>query len=191
MEERACSNSPGNHALFPWHSSCPSFFFFFFGPSLSLDLWLVLALCQQEDGSAAAAHPPPLEELYSEGECRPKEGWLSSNQSPGRVLKGGVLVDVTRPVISLVETEGSSDCLGALPAPAVFWDPDLASLEDPVRECAQCHCLPGPVHPGAAPVFLIPSTWGDLGACLCPFPQRCCQDHHGDSEKGIHGQDER
>lgn len=111
--------------------------------------------------------------------------------SPQGEPEGGALVDITRPVISLVETEGSSDSPGALPAPAVFWDPDLASLEDPVGECAQCHCLPGPVHPGAAPVFLIPSTWGDLGARLCPFPQRCCQDHHGDGEEGIHDQDER
>lgn len=160
-------------------------------PGVRLALWLVLALWLQENGGAAAAHTPTLEELYSEGECRPKEGWPSSSRSAGKALKGGALVDVTRPVISLVETKGSSDSLGALPAPAVFWDPDLASLEDPVGECAQCHCLPRPVHPAAAPVFLIPSTWGELGARLCPFPQRCCQVHHRDSEKGIHDQDER
>lgn len=131
----------------------------------------MLALCPQEDGGAAAAHAPALEELYPEGECRPKEGWPSPSRSPGKALEGGALVDITRLVISLVETEGSSDSLGALPALAVFWDPDLASLEDPVRECAQCHCLPRPVHPGAAPVFLILSTWGELGARLHPCPQ--------------------
>lgn len=110
---------------------------------------------------------------------------------PRESPKGQSAVAVTSLAISLVETEGPSDSLGALPAPAVFWDPDLASLEDPVGECAQCHCLPRPAHPGAAPVFLIPSTWGELGARLCPFPQRCCQDHHGGREKGIHDQDER
>lgn len=71
MEERACSDSLGNHTLFPWCSRCPS---------LSLDRWLVLALCPQENGGAAAAHAPTLEELYSEGECRPKEGWPADPQ---------------------------------------------------------------------------------------------------------------
>lgn len=78
MEKRACSDSR-NHALFPWRSR---------RPSLSLDRWSVLALCPQEDGGAAAAHAPTLEELYSEGECRPKDRWPLSSQSPGKVLKG-------------------------------------------------------------------------------------------------------
>lgn len=43
------------------------------------DLWLMLALCLQEDGGAAAAGAPPLEKLHSEGESRPKEAWPSSH----------------------------------------------------------------------------------------------------------------
>lgn len=63
--ERARSSSRGNQpcSVFSGHFSFPSF-----------GLWVVLALCPQEDGSAPAAGAPALEELYSEGESRPKEG---------------------------------------------------------------------------------------------------------------------
>lgn len=131
----------------------------------------MLALCLQEDGSTAAAGAPTLEELYSEGESRPEEGWPSSIGCPGKALKDGTFAAVHRVVVSLVEAESSSDSLGTLPAPPVFRDPDLATLENPVRECAQCHSLPGPVHPAAAPVLHIPSSWWELGARLHPFPQ--------------------
>ena len=70
-----------------------------------------------------------------------------------------------------LEAEGLGDHLGALPALAVFRDPDLASPEDPVRERAQCHPLPWPVHPGAATVLQLPSTRSRLGARLRPIPE--------------------
>lgn len=120
----------------------------------------MLALSLQEDGGATAAGAPTVEELHSEGEFRPKERWSSSRYPPERALEDGALAAADRVVVSLVEAEGSGDRLGTLPAPTVFWDPDLASLEDPVRECAQCHCLPRPVHPGAAPLLYLPPTWG-------------------------------
>lgn len=69
------------------------------------------------------------------------------------------------------EAEGAGDPLGALSAPAVLWDPDLAPPEDPVRERAQCHPLPQPVHPRAAPLLQLPSPGGHLGAGLHPIPK--------------------
>lgn len=80
--------------------------------------------------------------------------------TPRESPQGWCIVAVNSMVVSLVEAEGPSDSPGTPPAPAVFWDPDLAPLEDPVRECAQCHGLPGPVHPAAAPVLFLPATWG-------------------------------
>ena len=73
-----------------------------------------------------------------------------------------------RDFISLPETEGPGDGLGTPAALAVFWDPDLASLEDPVGECAQGHHIPQPVNPGAAPVLQLPSSGRCLGARLHP-----------------------
>lgn len=73
-------------------------------------------------------------------------------------------------VVSLLEAEGSSDSPGTPPAPTVFWDPDLASLEDSIRKRAQCHCVLQPVHPETAPVLHFIPTREQLGARLHPFP---------------------
>lgn len=93
--------------------------------------------------------------------------------------------------IALPEAEGPGDGLGTPPTLAVFWDPDLASLEDPVGECAQGHHLPQPVSPGAAPVLQLPSSRRRLGAGLRPVPERRSEDHHRDSQKGVGDQHER
>lgn len=76
------------------------------------------------------------------------------------------------PAVSVsLETEGPGDSLGALAALAVLWDPDLASLEDPVGKRAQRHHLPWPVHPGAAALLQLPPSGRHLGARLHPVPQ--------------------
>lgn len=93
----------------------------------------------------------------------------SAMQGPGVPSREEHVINTV--VLSLLEAEGSSDSPGTLSALTVFWDPDLASFEDPVRKCAQCHGLPWSVHPGAAPVFHLPSARGHLGARLHPFPQ--------------------
>ena len=55
---------------------------------------------------------------------------------------GGALVLSLTPKSRLSpEAEGAGDPLGALSAPAVLWDPDLAPPEDTVRERAQCQSI--------------------------------------------------
>lgn len=104
---------------------------------------------------------------------------MPSPEASGDTLEGGVVCmplilpcspSVCR-VVSLPEAESPGDGPGTLPAIAVFWDPDLASLEDSVGKCAQCHHLPRPVHPGAASVLHLPSAGRYLGARLHPFSQ--------------------
>lgn len=72
VAERKVGNTEGESSQqFP-RQPCSVFSGHFSFPSSGL--WVVLALCPQEDGSAPAAGAPALEELYSEGESRPKEG---------------------------------------------------------------------------------------------------------------------
>lgn len=93
--------------------------------------------------------------------------------------------------VSLPEAESPGDGLGTPPALAVFWDPDLASLEDPIGECPQGHHIPRPAHPGAALVLHLPSSRRYLGARLHPVTERCREDHHGDGEESAGDQHER